>query len=120
MQGTLYLKNEIGQNAISNVVEIVVDVHDARQRRGGVAIDEGIGNGVACRKAAGNRNKVADLEFARRLRFDKSQNVRNGYPGHGVVHDVATGIERGLVGDSANGGGLDRKVEELADLMLVC
>jgi len=70
-----------------------------------VAIDKGIGNGVACRKAAGHWNKVVDLEFAQCLRFDEVSEHQNSHPVNRVVFDMATGMERGLEVDSANGRG---------------
>ena len=110
---------EVRDNPICDVVEVVVDVHDTRKRRNCFTVDESIGNGVACGEAAGNRNEVAHLEFCRCLRFNQFKNVRDGYAGHGIVFDVATGMEGRLEVDSADGGVLDSKIDDLADFMFV-
>src|SRR5260370_24777921 len=98
---------------------MVVDVHDAGERCDCFAVDKCIGDGVARREAAGNRNKIDELEFYRRLRLNELENVRDRHASHGIVLDVAAGMEGGLEVDPANGGMPDRKVDDLSDFVFV-
>ena len=78
---------------------------------------KGIRHGIAARKTAGNRNKIADLELPGRLRFNEVENVGDGYAGHGIVLYLAARMKSRLEVDPADGRVLDRKVDNPADLV---
>ena len=61
-QRPLDLRAEIGHDAIRDVVEIIVDIEEARERRDLVAIDEGVGDRIAGGKAARHGNEIAVFE----------------------------------------------------------
>ena len=63
----LDFQTEIGHDAVGDVVEIVVYVDDARERRDLLAVDERVGDRVARGKAARNGNEVAGDKLARCL-----------------------------------------------------
>jgi hypothetical protein len=49
----LDLEAEVRHDSVGNVVEVLVDIDDARQRYNLFAINEGVGDGITCGEAAG-------------------------------------------------------------------
>src|SRR6516165_6247738 len=110
---------KVRHDAIGDVVEIVVDVENARQRRDLVALDKSVSDGIAGRKAAGDWDKVAGDEFAVGLRLNLPHNVRDGHPPQGIAWHVAAGAKRRLEGNAANGRVLDGEFNDAADFVFI-
>src|ERR1035437_428951 len=113
------LQTEIRHNAVGDVVEVVVYIHNARERRDLFAVNECVGNGVTRGKTARNRNEVAGNELAGGLLLNQPNDIRYGHPLHRVVMHVTAGVECGLKVDAPNGWMLDGKLDDPANLMVI-
>src|ERR1035437_3185522 len=113
------LQTEIRHNAVGDVVEVVVYIHNARERRDLFAVNECVGNGVTRGKTTWNRNKIAGNELAGGLLLNQPNDIRYGHPLHRVVMHVTAGVECGLKVDAPNGWVLDGKLGDPANLMVI-
>src|SRR5258708_26081375 len=110
---------EIRNDGVGNVVEVVVDIDDGRERGHFVTVDKCVGDGIARRKTARHRHEVVGDELTPGLRFDPSDDIGNGHPVHWVACNVAACAKCRLEGDAANCRMLDRELDDSAYLVLV-
>ena len=93
----------LGQRAVGDVVQVLVDVQEARQRSDVVAVHEQVGIDLAAGEAAGYRDEILQDETAGGLVDNTVDDVRYGDAGHGVELYVAADVGDGLEHHAANG-----------------
>src|SRR5262249_12501472 len=113
------LYTEVRNHAIGDVIEIVVDVDDARQRGHHGAFYKRVGDRIARWKAAGYRNEVAGDELPAGLRLDQPNDVGDCHPAHGIMPYVAAGVKGRLERDASYRRMLDREFDDPSYFMLV-
>src|SRR5262249_18502001 len=86
---------EVRHDAIGDIVEVIVDVDDAREWGDAPAFDKGVGHRVAGREAARHRHEIAGNEFAASLCLDQPHDVRNGDTARRIMRHVATAWNAG-------------------------
>src|SRR5262249_32711945 len=114
-----HLQAEIRHHPVCDVVEVIVDVHYARQWSDVVAFDKGVRHRVTGRKTARYRYEIAGHEFAGGLLFNELGDVGNRHPLHRIVLHMTSGVEGRLEINTENCRMLNGELDNFANFVLV-
>ncbi len=112
-------ERRVGEHTVREVVEVLVDVDQARERHQAVVGDEPVTHRATGRGAAGNRDEVGDAQPLRHLCGGKHHHVRVGQPLERVEDPVPARVRDRLERDRTHGRVGDPEADHLAHLVLV-